>query len=488
MIHRYLEKKSAQRSHRPGKEKQSALDWGSVLGASARGGAIGAGVGGAAAGIAGRRQGLRIHDEANEALRRASEAADEALSNRRGNAADALELKRLSGGPDVPPRLSDAIHMPRSDVGLRYGGRYAAGGSGLGGILGAGLGAGREVMKQRRAARKTTPPRPPSAAQRALGAVRSNPALAIGAGAGIGAGTLAGAALMKRSQAQGPMARQDAYSENMPGMGAMLAPIGVGFGVTHAVGRAVSPSTTMMQSLTRTGWNPAVTAATFAAPGARRAQVQADAWRNSNTQFADSFAGLPKTSAIRGRLADMARARLGIRAPEHPLTGALRSLGAQTGSLAIALPIAGAVYAGGTAGLTALDSAQDRLAEPFRRNRALRRIDMEDLYDQGLGNMMDDPEDLRDALHKSFRVLNKYAPSVAKDPDLAAGVMTRVAQNTNQYTRPTDYLSQVREAVDLESAIRGNRVAIPHQLAGGLMSGLAPGGLAEGLLEPGLVG
>lgn len=283
--------------------------------------------------------------------------------------------------------------------------------------------------------------------------------------------------LEKKSQAMGPMARPDAYTPNMPGAMQMMAPYVAGAGISHAM---APRGTSFMSSAMRAGGNPLLTAASFAAPGARRAQIAADRSYLANARSMDVAAGLPKVSAARRPgLGDLARRLIYGPPPKHPIAKAIEGLGARAGALAVALPIAGGVYSAGTSSMEGLGRARDRAAEPFRRNRALNKMDLEDLHDQGLGRMLDDPERLRGALHKSFRVLNKYAPTVARDPELAAGVLTRLAQDSNQYQSPTEYLRQVREAVDLEGALRNNRPTIPHQLA----TFLTESGRPEDMLE-----
>ena len=108
------------------------------------------------------------------------------------------------------------------------------------------------------------------------------------------------------------------------------------------------------------------------------------------------------------------------------------------------------------AGLSGLEG----LRTNSRFDAAKRHVNM----DEALGLTHFDPDDRKSArreaearLRKRFSVLNKYAPSVAKDPLLAAEFLGRDALYDQDALSPEQYLQKVRTAVDLEGSIAKTR-------------------------------
>lgn len=293
--------------------------------------------------------------------------------------------------------------------------------------------------------------------------------------------------LIKTSRPMGPMARPDAYNQVMPSMVPPLAAMGADTAYRMSRGGAFGASAMKAMG------NPVTSTMFFANPKGRAAQFRADTSYLRNAGNVDMTAGLPKMSSLRAALSRTANSPrvqrgldalsrfLDVKRPVSPGTQALNQLKGRAGALAIGLPAAMGIMAASQTGLDTLKDTQNRVMEYPRRNRALRRLDMEALHEQGLlREMEDNPERARRELHKTFRILNRYAPTVAKDPDLAAGALTRIAQNVGRYGSGEDYLAQVQRAVDLEAAIQGTRrsPALPA-MVGGLGDAAAPAFASE---------
>lgn len=133
-------------------------------------------------------------------------------------------------------------------------------------------------------------------------------------------------------------------------------------------------------------------------------------------------------------------------------TSALKDLPAQAGTTlqkAAVLPLTlGGIYALG-AGLSQAESAKDAVMEGRRFNKAmdvLRQVAPADVNDVG-------EQDLR----RTFKVLNNYAPDVAKDPLLGAEYLRREVTLGGFDPNPEMYLQRVQTATDLEGMIQRNR-------------------------------
>ena len=96
-----------------------------------------------------------------------------------------------------------------------------------------------------------------------------------------------------------------------------------------------------------------------------------------------------------------------------------------------------------------------RAAESGRFNRAMQGFDPAQMGDPSFQYRYEqDPQGMNAALRESFGVLNRIAPSVAKDPTLAREYMKRLTLDPEYRQPPEEYLRQVQGAVQLENALQ----------------------------------
>jgi hypothetical protein len=66
----------------------------------------------------------------------------------------------------------------------------------------------------------------------------------------------------------------------------------------------------------------------------------------------------------------------------------------------------------------------------------------------------DYPEEFTRAAQEGFHILNKYAPSVAADPKLAAEYLSRLARDVHMEATGEEYLNTVQDALKLEEQMQ----------------------------------
>ena len=140
---------------------------------------------------------------------------------------------------------------------------------------------------------------------------------------------------------------------------------------------------------------------------------------------------------------------------------------------AAVIPVGAAGFMGIAAGAGMLSDGKNRLAEGIRFRRAEKELDEEALGAIGYGRLYEgDPDKMRHKLRREFRILNRYAPDVAKDPVLAAGALTRALQGGSAYQSPEAYLANTEAAVNLQRSLDATR---PDPFAGtaGLLGSLS---------------
>lgn len=212
--------------------------------------------------------------------------------------------------------------------------------------------------------------------------------------------------------------------------------------------------------------HPAGLAGMYANPAARVAQAKADHHFITNARQHDMQAGLP-TKLSSTPLRELARAafasqrqfyKLSAQTPPRPprtFMGSLRGMGGRAallGAGAVGLGLASVGYR------TAMDGWNEAAEE--QRFRAARKNlgDFSRLGDHGLRYMAEtDPQAVEAHLRNTFKVINRYSPSVAADPRLSEQYLLRLGGDPRYGTPADQYAEEVKRLVDLENAIQRSR-------------------------------
>lgn len=235
--------------------------------------------------------------------------------------------------------------------------------------------------------------------------------------------------------------------------------------------------------------HPASMAGMFANPKARWEQSKADHHFISNARQHDMQAGLPrklsmplrdlvsKVSSERRALLKYAAAAAGPRrnSPRLPrewleelkglvqppkrdpptFMGDLGKMGRRAGLLAVGAGALGVGVLGYRAAVDSMNSAAEaRRFQAARQNLG----DFSRLGDHGLRYMAEtDPQAVEAHLRNTFKVINRYSPSVAADPRLAEQYLLRLGGDPRYGTPADQYAEEVKRLVDLENAIQKSR-------------------------------
>lgn len=226
----------------------------------------------------------------------------------------------------------------------------------------------------------------------------------------------------------------------------------------------------------------------FANPKARVAQVAADRVYLGTSKYAP-YISARTADVTKGGLKDVnirkVSAQVGLTEKVSSATVPL-SFGAQVRqglarklpALAVgaaALPLGVAAVAGLDRANRIASRAMNHAAESGRFDRAMQGFDPAQMGDPSFQYRYEqDPQGMNAALRESFGVLNRIAPSVAKDPTLAREYMKRLTLDPEYRQPPEEYLRQVQGAVQLENALQS---AAPSLLE----FGTAPAALLKGV-------
>lgn len=132
-----------------------------------------------------------------------------------------------------------------------------------------------------------------------------------------------------------------------------------------------------------------------------------------------------------------------------------------------ALATATLMAAGMNRAFEGANATLDKLVEPRRFNKMLSTISFSPGPEGRVGahgelaqQLEDDEEGTVNRLRGAFKLVNKYAPTVAKDPHLSLEFSRRLMLDPYGTMNPEEYVRQVNELVRLESGIQGNRPSL----------------------------